>query len=154
MTEEPQGNAAVAGQLERGVRPLQPERTDTQRLAAILLATPEALQELLQLPLGAYIDSVYVPHDRPGMLELRIRGAGWACDLGQTIPRTSATVTLQRDADGRELARVVDWGLPSSHERPNVRAKLPAEAGAVSLVRDDAPCAADQAYSACRSGSA
>ena len=36
---------------------------------------------------------------------------------------------------------------------PNVRAKLPAEAGAVSLVRDDAPCAADQAYSACRSGS-
>jgi len=38
--------------------------------------------------------------------------------------------------------------------RPNVRAKLPAEAGAVSLVRDNAPCAADQAYSACRSGSA
>ncbi len=38
--------------------------------------------------------------------------------------------------------------------RPNVRAKLPAEAGAVSLVRDDAPCAADQAYRACRSGSA
>ncbi len=37
---------------------------------------------------------------------------------------------------------------------PNVRAKLPAEAGAVSLVRDDAPIAADQAYSACRSGSA
>ncbi len=42
----------------------------------------------------------------------------------------------------------------SVHVRPNVRAKLPAEAGAVSLVRDDAPCAADQAYSACRSGSA
>jgi len=38
--------------------------------------------------------------------------------------------------------------------RPNVGAKLPAEAGAVSLVRDDAPSAADQAYSACHSGSA
>jgi len=37
---------------------------------------------------------------------------------------------------------------------PNVRAKLPGTAGTVSLVRDDAPCAADQAYSACRSGSA
>jgi hypothetical protein len=37
---------------------------------------------------------------------------------------------------------------------PNVRAKLLAEAGAVSLVCDDAPCAADQAYSACCSGSA
>jgi hypothetical protein len=44
---------------------------------------------------------------------------------------------------------------PSGHaNRPNVRAKLPATAGAVSLVRDDAPCAADQAYSTCRSGSA
>jgi hypothetical protein len=38
--------------------------------------------------------------------------------------------------------------------RPNVRVKPPAEAGSVSLVRDDAPCAADQAYAACRSGSA
>jgi len=37
---------------------------------------------------------------------------------------------------------------------PNVRAKLPAEARSVSLVRDDAPRAADQAYAACRSGSA
>jgi hypothetical protein len=36
---------------------------------------------------------------------------------------------------------------------PNVRANRPAEAGSVSLVRDDAPCASDQAYAACRSGS-
>jgi hypothetical protein len=36
---------------------------------------------------------------------------------------------------------------------PNVRANRPAEASTVSLVRDDAPCAADQAYGACRSGS-
>ncbi len=33
---------------------------------------------------------------------------------------------------------------------PNVRAKLPAEARSVSLVRDDASRAADQAYAACR----
>jgi len=45
-------------------------------------------------------------------------------------------------------------GLHTMYLMPNVRAKLPAEAGAVSLVRDDAPCAADQAYGACRSGSA
>jgi hypothetical protein len=37
---------------------------------------------------------------------------------------------------------------------PNVRAKLPAEGRSVSLVRDDASRAADQAYAACRSGSA
>jgi hypothetical protein len=36
---------------------------------------------------------------------------------------------------------------------PNVRANRPAEASTVSLVRDDAPCASDQAYGACRSGS-
>ena len=116
-----QFSRAVEGPLDATVVPLQPERADTQRLAAILLATPEALQELLQLPEGAYIDSVYSPHDRPGTLELRIRGAGWPCELGQSIPRTTATVTLQRDDHGRELARVVDWGLPSDHERHNAQ---------------------------------
>ena len=35
----------------------------------------------------------------------------------------------------------------------NVLVNRTAEASAVSLVRDDAPCAADQAYGACRSGS-
>ncbi len=38
--------------------------------------------------------------------------------------------------------------------RPNVRAKLPAEAGFVSPVRDDGTTGADRAYKACRSGSA
>ena len=38
--------------------------------------------------------------------------------------------------------------------RSNVRAKLPGEAGGVRPARDDAPCAADQPYAACRSGSA
>jgi hypothetical protein len=37
---------------------------------------------------------------------------------------------------------------------PNVRAKLPAEAGFVSPVRDDSTTGADRAYKACRSGSA
>jgi hypothetical protein len=37
---------------------------------------------------------------------------------------------------------------------PNVRAKLPAEAGFVSPVRDDSTSGADRAYKACRSGSA
>ena len=36
---------------------------------------------------------------------------------------------------------------------PNVRVNLPAEAGTVSPVRDDAPRAADRACGACRSGS-
>jgi hypothetical protein len=56
----------------------------------------------------------------------------------------SAALNIFRSDDVR-------WHVSTT---PNVRAKLPVEAGAVSLVRDDAPSAADQAYSACRSGSA
>jgi hypothetical protein len=41
-----------------------------------------------------------------------------------------------------------------SFVRPNVRAKLLAEAGCVSPACDDAPCATGRAYTACRSGSA
>ena len=64
-----------------------------------------------------------------------------------------------RFCDPRETPEVTDrfplkdW-MAERFKTPNVRAKLPAEAGAVSLVRDGAPSAADQAYSACRSGSA
>jgi hypothetical protein len=112
-------NSGAAGPVDCIVVPPVPERDDPQPLAAMLVITPEALQELLRLPTGAYIDSVYSPHDRPGTLELRIRGAGWACTLGQRIRRTTVTVTVQRDAEGREMARAVDWGLPSSEERHN-----------------------------------
>ena len=49
-------------------------------------------------------------------------------------------------------AKVQDDGWLVS-AMPNVRANRPAEARGVSLVRDDAPSAADQAYAACRSGS-
>jgi hypothetical protein len=42
----------------------------------------------------------------------------------------------------------------ASNVMPNVRAKLPAEAGFVSPVRDDGTTGADRAYKACRRGSA
>jgi hypothetical protein len=60
------------------------------------------------------------------------------------------TVRMPAIANGQFISTVQSV----SFVPPNVRAKLPATAGAVSLVRDDAPYAADQAYSACRSGSA
>lgn len=86
--------------------------------AAILQMDPPALRELLQLPKGAYLDDVHVPHDRPGMLELRIRRAGWPTRPGEMLRRTIGTVTVTRDADGRELTRTVDWGLPSDSNTP------------------------------------
>lgn len=87
-------------------------------LAAILQIDPPALRELLQLPKGAYLDDVQVPHDRPGMLELRIRRAGWPTVPGEMLRRTIGTVTVTRDADGRVLTRTVDWGLPSDSNTP------------------------------------
>ncbi len=65
-----------------------------------------------------------------------------------------ALQTKGQVAAASPLGRALRTERANGDCRPNVRAKLPAEAGTVSLVRDDAPCAADQAYSACRSGSA
>jgi hypothetical protein len=62
----------------------------------------------------------------------------------------SATVRTAR-VYGKAVGR---GALASSDLKPNVLVKTHAEAGSVSLVRDDAPRAADQAYAACRSGSA
>ena len=61
--------------------------------AAILLIDPEVLAQLLQLPEGSYIDSAHVPHDRPGVLELRIRGAGWPVLPGTRLTAVRGTVT-------------------------------------------------------------
>jgi hypothetical protein len=76
-----------------------------------------------------------------------------ACGLNKLTPKETrycSFVAVQKTPIGADPV-----GAPrTSFVLPNVRAKLPAEVGAVSLVRDDAPRAADQAYSACRSGSA
>jgi hypothetical protein len=90
------------------------ESSNTTQLMAILLVTPEALTELLQLPLGAYIDGIQAPIDQPGALAIRIRGAGWAITPGQIIPRApNGIVTVTYDENGRVLSRLVDWRLPS-----------------------------------------
>jgi hypothetical protein len=62
----------------------------------------------------------------------------------------------------QQIDQFVNFHLESLHAMQksridmthNVRAKLPAEAGAVSPVRDNSTAGADRAYSACRSGSA
>jgi hypothetical protein len=87
-------------------------------LAAILQIHPAYLRELLQLPDGATLDRIEVPHDRAGLLELRIRGAGWPTVPGEMLTRTTGTVTVLRDAEGREVARTVDWGLPRQTATP------------------------------------
>lgn len=96
-------------------RPMAEATTDR---AAILVATPEALAELLQLPEGSHLDAVWAPHDQPGVLHLRIRGAGWHHLRGQYLVRTVGTVTRQPAADGTPGPAVVDWGLPGASLGP------------------------------------
>ena len=79
-------------------------------LAALLVATPEALVAALQLPAGCHIDSVSAPHDRPGVLILRLRGAGWPTEIGERLREVVGTVTKHHGTDGRDV--VIDWGLP------------------------------------------
>lgn len=87
--------------------------TTTDR-AAILVATPEALAELLQLPEGSHLDAVWAPHDQPGVLHLRIRGAGHPFRLGQHLVHTVGRVTRQATTDGQPGPMVIDWGLPQA----------------------------------------
>jgi hypothetical protein len=83
----------------------------TAALAAILVATPEAVGELLQLPAGSHLDAVWQPHDQPGVLHLRIRGAGWPCGNGQLLQRVCGTVSRTVAADGTAGPAVIDWHL-------------------------------------------
>lgn len=81
----------------------------TNDRAALLLVTPELLSYVLQLPAGSYIDSAQVRNDRPGTLELRIRGAGWQVVPGNLLTATTATITMLHTT---RPPVVIDWGLP------------------------------------------
>jgi hypothetical protein len=75
--------------------------------------------------------------------------------------KEAETFSSQRKSSGCFMVLPSECGVgingavaPELALRPNVRAKLPAEAGLVSPVRDDSTTGADRAYKACRSGSA
>jgi hypothetical protein len=210
MTEEPQGNAAVAGQLERGVR-LQPNGLDVRavdpRNGAKYSPNLHRWLTMRSKKHRAWTSRVYCDESGTlwiGMLDLgdligarlmnvlcygtkaesccwvNLRGLVEVADFWPRYVRDGRCAIdpehkghfvgddtrWTKDGDTRECLWcgkaqqvLVRWTEAVERQewrtlQPNVRAKLPAEAGAVSLVRDDAPCAADQAYSACRSGSA
>ena len=86
--------------------------------AAMLVLSHEMLTELLQLPPGCHIDGVAAPHDQPGVLHLRVRGAGWPTKAGWLLPKVRGTVTRYYADNGSVLRQVIDWGLPHD-EAPN-----------------------------------
>lgn len=84
------------------------------RQLAILQISPELLRELFQLPDGAEVLDLRVPIDYRGLLDVKIAGAGWPTLEGQAIRRTTGTVTREFSAEGVEVRRSINWGLPSN----------------------------------------
>ena len=83
------------------------QHPDDIGLAAIFEVTPETMASALQLPAGAYIDAAWTPWDRPGVLLLRVRGAGWPTRTGWTLPLVRGEIV--RDNVGLVT---VKWSLP------------------------------------------
>jgi hypothetical protein len=92
--------------------------------AALLVVNEAILADLLQLPAGCHIDSVTAPHDQPGVLQLRVRGAGWLMKAGMVVPKAHGVVIRHYAADGALVRQAVDWGLPT-REAPNVGIEPP-----------------------------
>mgnify|MGYP001158033549 FL=1 len=113
---------AVGGPVERMVRPGAEAHDaaphDDIGRAALLVLSPEILAELLQLPDGCHIDHATAPHDQPGVLHLRVRGAGWPTKAGWLLPQVRGTVTRHHAEDGSVLRQTIDWGFPKD-EGPN-----------------------------------
>jgi hypothetical protein len=80
--------------------------------AALLVLSPDMLAELLQLPEGCHIDAAVAPHDQPGVLHLRVRGAGWPTRAGWLLPQVRGSVTRYVADDGSTVRLAIDWGLP------------------------------------------
>lgn len=70
---------------------------------AILVASPEVITHLLQLPEGARLIGLQVPFDNPGILELKIEGRGWDTQEGSMI--TKAPI-------GKIVDGIIDWNIP------------------------------------------
>jgi hypothetical protein len=176
---------AVAGQLERGVRP-HPSRSE--RVIRPGSAAQTALGgSACRLEMGC-LQLCSVRYGLSGdswswLWTSSRNGSGWQgrfaslpalnarrrCERRAPLPGpralgTGAAERGEQHAPGPEALsqRFEDLGRHRSDEgapwnsqvRPNVRAKLPAEACSVRLVCDGAEGAAHQAYAACRSGSA
>jgi hypothetical protein len=87
----------------------QGEENMTTQRAAILELSLGILRDLLHLPDGAEIISVYAPIDQRGTIEVRIEGAGWPTDWGAVIQRTKGIVHQRPDGDG---IATIDWQMP------------------------------------------
>lgn len=76
------------------------------RLMALAAIDSHMLARLLQLPDGSDITAVGCPHDRPGIVELRIEGAGFPTAPGHVIPTCNAIVTSVHTIEAGWIPRI------------------------------------------------
>lgn len=74
---------------------------------AILTLTPEAIRELLHLPDGSTLIALTIPFETPGVMKIKIEGAGWDNPEGQPIRHANAA-RAAKDDNGNI---VIDWRL-------------------------------------------
>jgi hypothetical protein len=80
---------------------------------AILKVTPEAIRELLRLPADATVVGMQVPFDNPGIMEIKVEGAGWDTPEGGLIKRAEDVMVTKQDNG----AINIDWGFPSDEDK-------------------------------------
>lgn len=78
-------------------------------LAALVVVSPEILAELLQLPTGCYIDAATAPYNQPGVLHLRVRGAGYPTKAGGLLPHVTGNIIRRRNGGPNP---VIEWSFP------------------------------------------
>lgn len=88
-----------------------PEDPPVRRMA-ILEVSPEMFRELFQLPPGCEVVGVSVPFDRPGLIEISIRGAGWPTPPGAVLQHTTGALYRGKTMDGERMY-VIDWKMPA-----------------------------------------
>lgn len=70
---------------------------------AILIASPGVVRHLLQLPEDVTLIDLKVPFENPGILELKIEGAGWDTPEGSMIVKAPI---------GKVVDGIIDWNIP------------------------------------------
>ncbi len=119
---ERRDGSALSEGLGAGAEARDAAPHDNIGLAALLVLSHEMLAELLQLPAGCHIDHAVAPHDKPGVLHLRVRGAGWPTKAGWTLPEVRSTVTRYYADNGAALRQVIDWGFPPRNAAEQIAA--------------------------------
>lgn len=79
--------------------------------AFITRATPEVLAAVLQLPPGAYIDHIAADPLMPGVIQLRVRGAGPEVKVGERLQERIGKI-FSRDAVPGDKIDQIEWVTP------------------------------------------